>query len=42
VVNAATPTATAVVTVTYPVTFITRLVGTSVTLTGKGSMRCNG
>jgi Flp pilus assembly protein TadG len=42
VASAANPTATAVVTVTYPFTFITGLVGTSVTLTGKGSMRCNG
>jgi Flp pilus assembly protein TadG len=33
---------TATVTITYPMTFVTKLFGTSVTLTGKGSMRCNG
>ena len=33
---------TATVTITYPMTFITKLFGASVTLTGKGSMRCNG
>ena len=33
---------TATVTVTYPLQFVTGIFGTSVTLTGKGSMRCNG
>ena len=32
----------ATVTVTYPLAFTTKLFGTSVTLTGKGVMRCNG
>ena len=36
------PPATATVTITYPLQFVTKLFGTSVTLTGKGSMRCNG
>ncbi len=36
------PAATATVTVTYPMAFITGFFGTSVTLTGKGVMRCNG
>ena len=40
----ATPagTATVTVTVTYPVQLITELLGADVTLTGKGTMRCNG
>ncbi|WP_307864648.1 TadE/TadG family type IV pilus assembly protein [Allobranchiibius sp. CTAmp26] len=33
---------TATVTITYPIQFLTSLFGTGVTLTGKGSMRCNG
>ena len=33
---------TATVTVTYKVDFLTGLLGTGVTLTGKGVMRCNG
>jgi Flp pilus assembly protein TadG len=37
---ATAPTAT--VTVTYPMTFLTNFFGTSITLTGKGVMRCNG
>lgn len=36
------PTATATVTVTYPMEFITDLFGADITLTGTGSMRCNG
>jgi Flp pilus assembly protein TadG len=36
------PAATATVTVTYPMTFITNFFGTSITLTGTGVMRCNG
>jgi Flp pilus assembly protein TadG len=42
VVSGLTPAATATVTVTYPLQLLTGLFGTSVTLTGKGSMRCNG
>ena len=34
--------ATATVTITYPVALITEFFGTSITLTGKGAMRCNG
>jgi len=34
--------ASATVTVTYPMTFITNFFGTSITLTGTGVMRCNG
>jgi Flp pilus assembly protein TadG len=41
-VSGLTPAATATVTITYPLQFVTKLFGTSVTLTGKGSMRCNG
>jgi len=37
-----TPAATATVTVTYPLTFTSKLFGSGVTLTGKGVMRCNG
>jgi len=33
---------TATVIVTYPMTFITNFFGASITLTGKGVMRCNG
>src|SRR3954466_2892448 len=32
----------ATVTVTYPMTYVTGLFGSSITLTGKGVMRCNG
>jgi Flp pilus assembly protein TadG len=42
VVSGLTPAATATVTVTYPLQLLTGLFGASVTLTGKGSMRCNG
>jgi len=35
-------TATATVIVTYPMPFITNFFGASITLTGKGVMRCNG
>jgi len=41
-VTGSTPPPTAVVTVTYPITFFTHQFGVGVTLTGKGSMRCNG
>jgi Flp pilus assembly protein TadG len=41
-VSGLTPAATATVTITYPLQFVTKLFGASVTLTGKGSMRCNG
>ena len=37
-----TPAATATVTVTYSLPFISRLFGSGVTLTGTGVMRCNG
>lgn len=33
---------TATVTITYPFPFLTSLFGSGVTLTGKGSMQCNG
>jgi Flp pilus assembly protein TadG len=42
VASGTTPAATATVTVTYTFNFITKLFGTSKTLTGKGVMRCNG
>jgi Flp pilus assembly protein TadG len=42
VASAATPAATATVTVSYPMPFITDFFGTTITLTGKGVMRCNG
>ena len=42
VASAGTPTATATVTVSYPMPFITDFFGTTITLTGKGVMRCNG
>ena len=29
-------------TITYPMPFITDIFGTTITLTGKGVMRCNG
>jgi len=35
-------TAAATVTITYPMSFITNFFGTTITLTGKGVMRCNG
>jgi Flp pilus assembly protein TadG len=41
-VSTATATASATVTVTYALPYITRLFGTSVTLHGKGTMRCSG
>jgi Flp pilus assembly protein TadG len=37
-----TPAATATVTVTYPLAFISKMFGSGKTLTGKGVMRCNG
>jgi len=37
-----TTPATATVTVTYPMAFVTGFFGVSITLTGKGVMRCNG
>jgi len=40
--TAGTPAATATVTVSYPMPFITDFFGTTITLTGKGVMRCNG
>ncbi|NYJ74293.1 TadE/TadG family type IV pilus assembly protein [Allobranchiibius huperziae] len=40
--SGATPPATATVTISYPLHFFTNLFGTGVTLTGRGSMRCNG
>jgi len=36
------PSAQATVTVKYPMAFLTGFFGTSITLTGKGVMRCNG
>ncbi len=42
VASGTTPAATATVTVTYVLPYITKLFGSSVTLTGKGVMRCNG
>jgi Flp pilus assembly protein TadG len=41
-VSTVTATASATVTVTYALPYITRLFGTSVTLHGKGTMRCSG
>jgi Flp pilus assembly protein TadG len=41
-VSSPTATASATVTVTYGLQFITGLFGTTVTLHGKGTMRCNG
>jgi Flp pilus assembly protein TadG len=42
VASGTTPAATATVTVTYPLSFTSKLFGSGVTLTGKGVMRCNG
>jgi Flp pilus assembly protein TadG len=42
VAGAGAPSATATVTVTYPMPFITDFFGTTITLKGKGVMRCNG
>ena len=42
IASGTTPAATATVTVTYPLAFISKLFGSGVTLTGKGVMRCNG
>ncbi len=42
IASGTTPAATATVTVTYSLSFITKLFGSGVTLTGKGVMRCNG
>jgi Flp pilus assembly protein TadG len=42
VASGTTPAATATVTVTYQLAFITKLFGSSKTLTGRGVMRCNG
>jgi Flp pilus assembly protein TadG len=36
------PTATTTVTIRYPLTFFSKLFGSSITLTGTGVMRCNG
>ncbi|MPV37015.1 TadE family protein [Georgenia subflava] len=41
-VSATSPVAQATVTVTYPMDFITGAFGADLTLTGKGTMRCNG
>ena len=40
--SAGTPAATATVAINYPMDFITDFFGTTITLTGKGVMRCNG
>lgn len=40
--SACTVGGTAQVTVSYPFTFLTGLVGSNMTLTGRGTMRCNG
>lgn len=37
-----TATSTATVTVSYPLTLLTTFFGTTITITGKGVMRCNG
>ena len=42
VASGLTPAATATVTVTYQLAFISKLFGSGVTLTGTGVMRCNG
>ena len=42
VAGAGTPSATATVNVKYKMPFITDFFGTTITLTGKGVMRCNG
>jgi Flp pilus assembly protein TadG len=36
------PTTNATVTLTYPMSYLTGFFGSSITLTGKGVMRCNG
>lgn len=41
-VTGTTPASTASVAITYPMTYITKFFGTSITLTGKGVMLCNG
>ena len=41
-VSTPTSTASATVTVTYALPFITGFFGSSITLSGKGTMRCNG
>jgi Flp pilus assembly protein TadG len=41
-VSTATSPVSAAVTVTYPMALLTGFFGTSITLTGKGVMRCNG
>jgi Flp pilus assembly protein TadG len=41
-VSTATSTVSATVTITYAMPFITHLFGTTVTLTGKGTMQCSG
>lgn len=40
--NTATPDATTTVTVRYPLTLVTGSFGPTITLVGKGVMRCNG
>ena len=40
--STATTNVTATMTISYPVTFLTSLFGTGVTLSGRGVMRCNG
>jgi Flp pilus assembly protein TadG len=40
--STATAQPNATVTITYPITFATRLVGTTLNLQGKGFMRCGG
>lgn len=40
--TACTTGGTATVDVSYPFTFLTGLVGANITLTGRGTMRCNG
>jgi Flp pilus assembly protein TadG len=42
VTSGTTPAATATVTVTFPLTFTSRLFGSGLTLRGTGVMRCNG
>jgi Flp pilus assembly protein TadG len=41
-ISTAASTASATVTVTYPMPFLTGFFGTSITLRGEGMMRCNG
>ena len=40
--TAGAPATTATVTINYPMTFITGMFGSTITLTGTGVMRCNG